>query len=77
MTSKRQLEADARRKEKAVSALYKGVQNHVKANKGTVMVIGGIQLQEWPTAPKFSYSIAVKCVGQKPIFSTPSKERKQ
>lgn len=55
-------------KELAVNALYRAVQRYVKSNGGTVIVAGGIQMQEWPNDGSLNYTIAVKCFGKKPEF---------
>jgi hypothetical protein len=55
-------------KKNAIERLYKAVANYVEKNGGKIVVIGGIQLQEWPDGKKGSFSIAVKCLGRKPIF---------
>lgn len=51
-----------------VSQLYRAVLRYVEANNGSILVIGGIQIQEWPDAGKFNFSVAVKCTGHKPTF---------
>jgi len=48
------------------TSLLRAVQRFVLSKGGTVLVIGGIQVQEWPGEGKFKYRIAVQCVGKKP-----------
>lgn len=52
-----------------VNRLYKAVENYVRKSGGKVIVIGGIQIQEWPGDGKFKFTVAVKCCGRKPKFS--------
>ena len=51
-----------------ISQLYRAVERYVTAHHGSVLVIGGIQLQEWPGEGEYNFSIAVKCTGKRPIF---------
>jgi len=46
--------------------LYRAVKRYVEANHGSIIVIGGIQMQEWSGDGKFKYTIGVRCVGRKP-----------
>ena len=50
-------------------ALYKEVAKYVASQGGKVIMCGGIQVQEWPEDHKFSFTIAIKCVGKKPKFA--------
>lgn len=52
-----------------VSQLYRAVKRYVEANKGHIIVIGGIQLQEWEDAYRGHFSIAIKCLGKRPTFN--------
>lgn len=49
-----------------VDRLYKAVQHYVEKCSGKLVVIGGIQLQEWPQDNKHIFHVAVKCLGRKP-----------
>jgi len=49
--------------------LYRAVVNYVEARGGNVVVIGGIQVQEWD-ASNYRFSIAVQCCGRKPTFKS-------
>lgn len=49
-----------------VDKLYLAVQKYVEDRGGKIVVIGGIQIQEWPDDPKGSYLVAVRCLGKKP-----------
>lgn len=49
--------------------LYKAVGRYVAAHGGSVIVAGGIQIQQWPGENKFAFSVAVKCTGRKPDFA--------
>ena len=52
-----------------VDRLYKAVDNYVTKNGGAVVVIGGIQIQEWPDTAKGKFTVAVQCLGRKPKFA--------
>jgi hypothetical protein len=51
-----------------VSQLYRAVLRYVTTNGGSILVIGGIQVQEWPGSGKGNFTIGVKCTGRKPLF---------
>jgi hypothetical protein len=48
------------------SQLYRAVERYVKSNGGGVLVIGGIQVQEWPGDFDGTFTIGVRCTGKKP-----------
>lgn len=48
------------------TSLLRAVRRFVMWKGGTVLVIGGIQVQEWPGEGKFKYRIAVQCMGKRP-----------
>ena len=54
----------------SVMQLYRAVVRYVKANGGQVVVIGGVEMQEWSADGKQSYRIAVKCTGKRPEFAS-------
>jgi hypothetical protein len=56
--------------------LYKAVAAYVRAQGGLVIVVGGIQVQEWPGDREGQFTIAVKCTGVKPIYSEKKKAEK-
>lgn len=49
-----------------VDRLYKAVQNYVETKGGKLVIVGGIQIQEWPRDNKGVFYVAVKCLGRKP-----------
>ena len=51
-----------------VSKLYRGVRDYVIANKGSIIVIGGVQVIQWPGDSPNNFTLAVKCMGRKPVF---------
>lgn len=51
-----------------VDRLYKAVAHYVSKSGGSVVVIGGVQVQQWPGDGEFRYTIAIKCSGRKPEF---------
>ena len=62
-----------------ISTLYRAVARYVESNGGRLVVIGGIQIQRWPSEEEFSFSVAVKCIGfidEKEIVMKPMKARK-
>ena len=48
--------------------LYRAVRRYVLEKGGNVVVIGGIQMQEWPHDPAFTFRVAVSVTGRKPVF---------
>jgi len=60
-------------KRDVTSCLYRAVRNYVEKHDGRIVVIGGIQIQEWPGEPARNFSIAIKCTGTKPVFAEPKK----
>lgn len=61
--------AKAEKMDAATEALYKAVEAYVVAKGGELVVIGGIEIQEWPEDPKFKFRVAVRCLGRKPAFA--------
>jgi hypothetical protein len=62
----------AKKLDAATDRLYKAVDNYVRAKGGSLIVIGGIQIQEWPGDPAMVFQVAVKCMGRKPAYSESS-----
>jgi hypothetical protein len=56
----------ARKRVNDYDALYTAVQRYVENRSGKIVVIGGIEIQEWPDDPKCSFRVAVRCMGKKP-----------
>ena len=50
--------------------LYFALQEYVKNRGGNLVVVGGIEVQEWPNDPKLCFRIAIRCTGKKPDFAT-------
>ena len=65
----------AKRKKKAsslprhVDRLYKAVAHYVEKTGGKLVVIGGIQVQEWPGDGAHKFVLGIKCLGRKPSYS--------
>ena len=55
-----------------VDALYAAVIKYVEAGGGKLVVIGGVQVQEWPQDNAGVFMVAVKCMGRKPTFVAPN-----
>jgi len=49
--------------------LYKAVAAYVKNRNGSLVVIGGIQVIEWPGDGVGKFTIGIKCLGKKPVYS--------
>lgn len=47
--------------------LYRAVHIYVKKHGGSVTVIGGIQVQQWPKDNAGVFWVAVKCLGKVPV----------
>lgn len=61
--------------------LYAAVIEYVENKGGNIVVIGGIQTQEWPLGAEGDFTIGIKCFGRKPEFkekacSSASRRRK-
>lgn len=50
--------------------LYRAVRRYVESGGGSILVIGGVQVQQWPEDNEFVYRLAVKFTGRKPTFPT-------
>lgn len=48
------------------SQLYRAIRRYVESKGGSLMVIGGIETQEWPGEGEFKFRVAVRCMGRKP-----------
>lgn len=68
-----QREARALRKSGTeVDAIYEAVIAYVKSKGGNIAVIGGIQIQQWPSQPSRNFTVAIKCTGRMPKFAKPT-----
>lgn len=59
-----------------VDRLYKAVAEYVKKSGGEVVVIGGIQIQQWPLDSDFKFTVGIQCTGTKPPFAANGGEKK-
>lgn len=50
--------------------LYRAVRRYVESLGGSVVVIGGIEVQEWPVDPHGKFRVAVSVVGRRPSGGT-------
>jgi hypothetical protein len=48
--------------------LYRAVRRYVQSGGGSIVVIGGIEVQQWPGDNSGVYRVAVKFMGRKPEF---------
>lgn len=46
--------------------LYRAVRRYVQNLGGSIVVIGGIEIQTWPGDREFTYRVAVHVLGRKP-----------
>lgn len=56
--------------------LYRGVRRYVQHLGGSVVVIGGIEVQEWPSDGAGMYRVAVRVVGRKPTRAACQRKEK-
>jgi hypothetical protein len=45
--------------------LYRAVRRYIRERGGEIVVIGGIEIQEWPNDPKGQFRVAVRVGGRK------------
>jgi hypothetical protein len=48
--------------------LYRAVRRYVQSLGGSIVVIGGIEVQEWPEDSEHCYRVAVRVLGRKPTL---------
>lgn len=59
-----------------VSQLYRAVRRYVEHNKGSIVVIGGIRVEQWPADREHCYHLAVKFMGRKPVLPVSAGEER-
>ena len=52
-----------------VDRLYKAVAHYVEKTGGKLVVIGGIQIIEWPKDGIGTFTLGIRCLGRKPQFA--------
>lgn len=67
MTAKKTV--PARKRRDATDRLYRAVCAYVESKGGTALVVGGIQVIQWPTDAKFNYTLGIKVTGKVPEFA--------
>lgn len=50
-----------------VDRLYKAVANYIEKAGGKAVVIGGVEIQQWPDDRKHIFRIAIKFSGRRPV----------
>ena len=55
------------KQDKACDRLYKAVAAYIEAIGGKAVVIGGVEIQQWPEDRKMTFRLAVKITGRKPV----------
>lgn len=51
-----------------IDEIYDAVKRYVELHGGKLVVIGGLEIQQWPTDPPMTFRVAVRCTGKKPHF---------
>lgn len=46
--------------------LYRAVRRYIESNGGSILVIGGVQIESWPGEGEFKFVLGVRCMGRKP-----------
>lgn len=46
--------------------LYRAVRRYVESKGGNILVIGGIQVEQWPGDRDLKFVVGVRCMGRKP-----------
>lgn len=54
--------------------LYTAIQEYIENRGGKVLVIGGIQIQQWSGGGSHRYSLAVQITGRKPLAGNEAEE---
>lgn len=52
---------------KPSDTLQRAVVKYIEARGGNVIVIGGVEIQQWPGELPYNFTVAVKCTGIKPL----------
>ena len=52
-------------KKDELDILNKAVESYVNKRGGKIIVIGGIEIQQWPDESQFNFRIAIRCAGEK------------
>lgn len=58
-----------------VDRLYKAVANYIEKGGGKLVVIGGVELQDWGEGIG-KFRLAIRCLGRKPKFAASEKNGK-
>lgn len=48
------------------SQLYRAVRRYVESKGGSILVIGGVQVEQWPGDGEFKFVVGIRCMGRKP-----------
>ena len=55
--------------DKATDNLYKAVANYVKLQGGNILVIGGVQVIDFPGSLKYNWTLGIPCTGTPPKYA--------
>lgn len=58
------------------SQLYRAVIRYIESKGGSVLVIGGVQIQQWPGERELNFVLGVRCMGRKPKVTPDNGEAK-
>ena len=53
--------------------LYRAVRRYVQSKGGALVMIGGVEVQEWPEDRNGMFRVAVRLLGRKPVLVEASK----
>lgn len=65
-TKKKRKKTDMLSGRDPTSQLYRAVRRYVESHGGSLLVIGGVQVEEWPGQVKHNFVLGVRCMGRKP-----------
>lgn len=49
------------------TSLLRAVKRYVESKGGSILVIGGIEVQKYLSEGEFKYRVAVRCMGRSPV----------
>ena len=64
--TQKEIRANIKKIEDDTNKLYKAIQEYVEDRGGKVVVIGGVEIQQWPDDKEYRFYVAVKVTGRKP-----------
>ena len=52
----------------STSQLYRAVVRYVESKGGSIAVIGGVRVEEWPEERPLNFVLGIRCTGRKPVY---------